>query len=243
MYSVSEKAFKNSAKRLREGLAELGIELGHAISLQLLSQSIHVKPFEELKATILTDKSQEETDKEVEKGHVYIVDYFNEFMVFVNGEFVTATFTGTDAEVPFHSLLAQAEREASRLSCEVVHTKYDGDLPDEWEYSYLEGIFLVSGVIEDGNPSMIREMEAMEGGVIIDGQFLVKYGLDGNWQNEFREGSDVDNTIWHPEATSEDGFYEWFVSAKEMQDAKKVDGEWHFRYSKKGDYTMTVKII
>lgn len=243
MYSVSEKAFKSSAKRLREGLVELGIDIGHAKSLQLLSQSIYVKPFEELKATILTEKSQEETDKEVEKGHVYIVDYPNESMLFVNGEFVTATFTGTDVEVPFHSLLAQAEREASRLSCEVIRTKYDGNLPDEWEYSDLEGIFLVSGVIEDGNPSMIREMEAMESGVIIDGKFLVKYGLDGDWQNDFSEGSDIDNTIWHPEATSEDGFYEWFVSAREMQDAKKVDGEWHVRYSEKDDYTMTVIII
>lgn len=52
VYSVSEKAFKNSAKRLAKALGDEDFEINYNKSLQLLSQVVYTKPFEEVKATL-----------------------------------------------------------------------------------------------------------------------------------------------------------------------------------------------
>ena len=53
LFAISEAAFKNSAKRLKSLLDEIGVDVGHAKALQTLSQVVYAKPYEEVKATVL----------------------------------------------------------------------------------------------------------------------------------------------------------------------------------------------
>lgn len=246
VYAVSEKAFKNSARRLNALLAEMGLDLGRAKTLQLLSQAIYTKPFEEIKATVLAENPGENTGTAKPKDVVYLVEAFGEAMLFVDGEFVTATYDGTDMEQPYAAIKAQAERESIRLGCQVIETDYNGSLVD-WEYEELANAFLALGVIERNAPCMIREIESMKNGALIDGEFFVKYGLNDDWRSEFLDedsGVDFGATIWMPEAHSADGnFYEWFVTAEQMLNAEKVNGVWHVKLDDQPNYTMKVEIL
>ena len=49
---ISEEHFKKSAKRLKSKLLTVGTELSYNQCLQMLSQSLYSKPYEEIKATL-----------------------------------------------------------------------------------------------------------------------------------------------------------------------------------------------
>lgn len=69
--SLSEDQFKGVARRLRENLESiLGCQASHAQSLQLLAQSLFSKPYEEIKATLLTNEEERSKESDNELSEV-----------------------------------------------------------------------------------------------------------------------------------------------------------------------------
>ena len=228
LYSVSEKAFKNSAKRLREALSGMGLEINHAKTLQVLSQAIYAKPFEEVKATTLKEApGLVNEDIDCSKHEVALIEALGELMLFVDGDFVTSTYDRTDMEQSSRSVMDQAEREAERFNTTVSEGVFskEGEL-GEWYYEDLSPIFTALGLLNAHKPSLFGEIEngsAFE----VDG-LLTHYGLDDDWRANFADsGYDLETGCWNIEVSNDDGLYEFFFNVENLVNAKKqTDGSW-----------------
>ena len=235
-YNVSEDHFKASAKRLQKQITDISTNvIGHAKSQQILSQSLYSKPFEEIKNTILKGDFNKYDDFEVNiinslkenivnNHQVIIIDLGGEYVLFVNGEFVTATFKGMDNEISFGVLYEQAERFSNNYNTRVeeafldINDYFDG----EFEYDDLKVLFNVEGILNSKDFELINKLENVQ--VVMIDNNSYQYALNGNWRSEFSSDNESledaveSHIIWTPE----DDTHEFFFSIKDLMMSQKI---------------------
>lgn len=231
VFDVSEKHFKESAKRLRPELKQEGLDVGHSKSLQILSQSLYAKPFEEIKETILNNKKQKNTF-ENNNNHVALIDLGGEYVLFVNGEFEGATYNGLSTEISYGELFDKAHQFAqiNHTQVEEIFININEYFDGEFEYEDLKTLFNIEGFIQSRDWELVFLLENAE--IVNINSTPFQYALNGDWRSESIErNSSLDEvknqTIWTPENSKN----EYFLSILELTDAQKISkNQWSVNY-------------
>ncbi len=199
--------------------------LTYTQALQKVSVILFDKPYEEIKKTLL--------DKQQEKNSVIIVEYGSESILTLNGEYVSQCCVGTDMEIPISKLESMAES----LAC-ANNTKYHRVflpvvLKDSFETEDILSLAKYMGYFNEQN--IFDEIESSDTTIIVN-DMLSPYKFDGDWENEIADSVESDEDyrdfcLWHIETEKGYDKYEFFISFKELCEAKQINNNtWIINY-------------
>lgn len=212
------KKIKNSAKRLKTIINEIEKPINYNQALQIQSQSLFAKSYEEIKETILKEKTENTYNQPV-----FIFVYQSESIVVFNEEYVTQTNIGTESEISYKSLYSMAESLAAINNTSVVKNSLPHVLNEDWE---VEDVILLAKKMHFFNQHNIF-LELESDCKIFINDMHCPYALNGDWESEIEDNEDGENMcVWYPEMTHFDSFYEFFISFKDLCDAVYSDGTW-----------------
>lgn len=219
----TEDKMKAGTKRLLAELRLAGVNvdnLNYNKALHVFSKAVLDKPYEEVKGAYLDKQTKPEKDHR----SVMILSCGSNDILVLDGLFEVATNPGTDLEIPYHALEAQAKGIARKLGVSV----FEVTLPDilqepesdeEWvELAREMGYFEPQGSIFD-------QFEVDH--IMVDGH-STEYRIDGDWRDALENSDDPENeVIWHVEAQEGVDKYEFFFTFGELKRAQyQFKGSW-----------------
>lgn len=216
--SITEKHFKNASTRLREKYLSMGKSLTHSQSLQELSDILFQKPYEEIKATILNSNGEKKNDN---KNTVVILQAAEESILVVNGEYVAGDFPRTDMEMGYKNLWLMGQSIAKEKNTHLVHLPvpiYDienFETDDVINRAEKMGLFNPEG-------SLLKTLLTKTDVIYMVNNIQNPYPMDGEWMEQVEEEGE-DAIVWHMEMEKDYEKYEFYVTFKELCEAKKVD--------------------
>jgi len=230
--TLSEARLKTAAKHLKKELTALtGEKFGHAESLQLISQALFSKPFEEVKALM----AQCETADAVQPvsnafNPVMLVSYGSETYLLNGADYIGMMAVGTDMEIPYRALYQQAVSLSVALGFEEDALRLidlPEILPEDYEIDDLLKVVEALGYTRYEKP-LIELIEEKASAALIEGHYT-PYLLDGDWVGEAANEEDgcLSATVWHAECKESYEMYEFFFSLGDIGRAERVsDDEW-----------------
>ena len=234
---ISEKHFKNSSARLRKRFEAAGEIISHAQSLQELSNILFEKPYEEIKATILSQK----TSKKNEQNTVIILQADAESILVVNGEYITCDFPGTDMNMGHSNLFQMGVNLANQHNTVLQHFPVpisdieDFETDDIIKRAEKMGYF-------NSEPSLFKTLLMNNDLIFIVNGNREPYNLDGDWIEKVEEEGE-DAVVWHMEHQSGFEQYEFFITFKELCEAQKIDEKtWVIKNKISHDITINIEL-
>jgi hypothetical protein len=228
---LNEEHLKNAAKRLKPILMESGLTLGHAKCLQVLSQSLYAKPFEEIQKTILN--LTESTKESVANGKSQIFKLNDiDYLFFFNGELIDGTYPSLDNEKSFNELINRVKQFSKQYEFIDLTEKTDFNYSDllqdylvspDFNYDDLYILLNMSGLIQSKNFDFINKLNKADVFKIDDNFAFINLSDDyplAVFENDFYDGTAC---VWMPEHNG----MEWFFSLEQLLQANYVeDNEW-----------------
>lgn len=222
--TLTEEKMKAGTRRMLAELRNAGVNvdnLGYNKALHVFSKALLDKPYEELKGAFLDQKAQV-----IRKHHsVCILACMSNDILVLDGEYVVATNVGTDLEMPYSALEAQAESLASKYGVKVQkivlpEVLFAPDTDEKWVDLARD-----MGYLNDHGSIFDQISEADQ--IFVAGKYS-PFGLDGDWFDTLEGSEDPDGeVIWHPEAEEGWDKYEWFFTFGELKRAKyQGAGKW-----------------
>ena len=217
--SITEKHFKNASTRLREKYRAMGTKLTHSQGLQELSSILFQKPYEEIKATILNSNGEKNGNNT--KNTVVILQAAEESILVVNGEYVAGDFPRTDMEMGYKNLWLMGQSIAKEKNTHLVHLPvpiYDienFETDDVINRAEKMGFFNPEG-------SLFKTLLTKTDVIYMVNNIQNPYPMDGEWMEQVEEEGE-DAVVWHMEMEKDYEKYEFYVTFKELCEAKKVD--------------------
>lgn len=220
----TEEKMKSGTRRLLAELRQAGVNidaLGYNKALHVFSKAVLDKPYEEIKGAFFDKTSKAEK----EHHSVFILACASNDILVLDGEYVMATNVGTDLEVPYSVLEAQAEALSKKYGVTfnkivLPEVLFAPETDDEWVNLARDmGYFEAQGSIFD------HLTEADQ--ILVAGKHT-PFRLDGDWFETLENSEDPDGeVIWHPEAEEGWNKYEWFFTFGELKRAKyQGAGKW-----------------
>ena len=216
---ISEEHFKKSAKRLKSKLLTVGTELSYNQCLQMLSQSLYSKPYEEIKATLF-----ENTESD---NFVVVLKYGSEKILTLNGEYVSQLNIGTEIEETENALFSTAESLAIQHGTSVKTVDIPEILGDEWDTHEVIDLAEKMGYFQH-KTTIFDLLEDHDNHILINGSKNY-YRMDGDFVDEMINCYDDDplgTIVWHPELFNSEGEkLEFYISFEELCNATTKDGK------------------
>lgn len=218
---LDEARFKECSRRLSQALKSRGIEINHQSVLQVLSAALSGKPYEEIKATLL--EPDEAAPANTNSNVVMILNYGSQSVLSVNFDYINATNPGTDLEIPYRVLEAEAWRYANTFNVQVQIIDLPAVLTDDYPDDDIIELAIKMGY---GKPhrdifTCLNEMS----GVKINGKFFDNTGLDSDNMDSLPDEDDPWSVcVWMPELRTVEGTYEYFFTFDELCKATTKDG-------------------
>jgi hypothetical protein len=215
---LTTQKLKNSAKRLKKDLNNKGLSINYNETLQMQTQSLFCKPYEEVKETILKEK------KEKLSIPVYCLHYCSEIIVICNDHFITQLNLGTQSEISIDSLLSIAQNTASMNNSIVTNVHLPEILNEDWEN---EDVLLLAKKLGYTSDEQNIFIDLENHNKIFINNIHCPYGLNGEWESELNGNEDgEDMCVWYPEMQEGFDLYEFYFSFKDLCNAKYKDGKW-----------------
>ena len=232
-----QKANKNLLKSLHTKLNIDKSKLSNNDLLQFMSQAFFDKPFEELRATLL---SNELPAKVVPKPTisdiplVILAHYGSESVLIVKGEYQVSRAIGTDMEISAQEIRNQADNMARVLNSHVEQAYLPVILAEDWEYEDIVKLATDMGY------GMVAEtifdlLENYDIKIFING-IHTGYQPNDQWKSEMASEYDADDKdndardhmIWSPEihTNQSDYFQEFYFSFNELCNATYTKTGW-----------------
>lgn len=220
MKNFNENSFKKSAKNLSVEIEKrTGNKVSHMQSIQILSQALFSKPYEEIKETLFKEKEEKQ---EV----IVLVEAGSATILYDENGWVSGDYPGTDMCIGEKAFKKEAEIFASKLGAKLVEMQIP--VADMEHYEDTD-VFNRIQYMNLFNPedSLIFQLTKCDFDMIIVNNMYCKFGISSDWINEVENGG-YHNPIWLPEMKDGmGGFYEFFFSFEEICNAKKTDEkEW-----------------
>lgn len=220
MNNINEFSFKKAAKRLSSEIEKrTGNKVSHMQSIQILSQTLFSKPYEEIKETIL--KEEDSTKQNV----VILAHVGSSTIIYDENGWVNGSYPGTDMCVGEKAISQEAGKLANKLDAKLIEVQIP--IADIEHYEDTD-VFNRIQYMNLFNPedSLIFQLAKCDFNMIVVNSMHCKYGLNGDWVTDVE--NDYHNSIWSPEMKDDmGGFYEFFFSFEEICNAKKTgDNEW-----------------
>lgn len=227
--NFTEQKMKSGTRRLLAELRNAGVDidaLGYNKALHVFSKAVLDKPYEEVKGAFLDKKEAPEQPHHF----VMILSCGSNDLLVVDEVLEQATNAGTDLEIPYHALMAHAERFANKFSVKIQKVELpevlsEPESDDEWvDLAREMGYFSPQGSIFD-------YLETADQ-IYVSGKHT-PYRLDGDWFQKLDGSESPDGeVIWHPEAEEGWDKYEWFFTFGELKGAKyQGKGQWLIPHS------------
>ena len=215
--AMSEKHFKNSSARLRKRFEAAGEIISHAQSLQELSNILFEKPYEEIKATILSQQS----DQKNAENTVIILQADAESILVVNGEYITGDFPGTDMNMGYANLSQMGDSLAHQHKTVLQYLPVPIADIEDFETDDIIKRAEKMGYFKSGS-SLLKTLLTNNDLIFIVNGNRESYNLDGDWIEKIEEEGE-EAVVWHMEHQSGFEQYEFFITFKELCEAQKID--------------------
>jgi hypothetical protein len=215
--SITEKHFKKSSVRLRDKYLSMGTEITHSQSLQELSNILFEKPYEEIKATVLSEKTSVKETRDT----VIILQANEESILVVNGEYITGDFPGTDLNMGYNNLFQMG------LSLAMQHNTFLQHLPvpirdiEDFETDDIIKRAEKMGYFENER-SLFKTLITNNDLVFIVNGNREPYSLDDDWISQVEEEGE-DALVWQMETEKNSNKYEFYINFKELCEANKIN--------------------
>lgn len=241
---IDAPRLKAMAVRLREQFTQRGMQLNHQSALQIVSQTVFDKPYEEIKATLLQDDTPAPDTPTTRQ--VSVLHYRSETLLLVDADYITGCYPGTDLEIPLRALLDQGHALAAQHNTRLNEVHLPEILAPDYETDDIIALAERMGFLKT-TPSIFDQFDKVDSGhayVLIDhGQKT--HSLNGDYLGELESAAENDNvpddvTVWMPEYHDEDGFHEYFVSFGELCQATTEDGGITWTVPVSGQEAITV---
>ena len=242
--TVSEKQFKSSAKRLKLLLDnQVSDKFSYNQCLQLLSQSLTDKPFEEIKATLFNDKEQTH-----DIGSVVIFHYGSESILTSEGDYVKQLCIGSDDEITYNELFEVAQILANEKRTFIREFELPQILDDEWQIDDVIHLAETLGYFSFEKP-LIETIEKTDNILIeVNGlRFLAPNNLNGDWNDTIEDTENFKDVVWFLEYQDQDfNFYEFYLTLENIGNAKKIsnsnidDPQWQLSDDFNNVFTITL---
>tara|TARA_R110001583_G_scaffold52147_13_gene162237 strand:- start:749 stop:1525 length:777 start_codon:yes stop_codon:yes gene_type:complete len=199
---------------------------GFNLCLQIASQSLFSKPYEEVLATLLKNSSKPTS---ADLSRVIVLSYGIEHIITLDGEYVISSAPGTDMEISKEAILQQASSLAAINDSTVKKFAVPEIAGDEWECGDVISIARKMGVFT--YPITIFEMFEDSNTEVFIGNCHILYKLNGDWEDESQalvQGDEdpYDQVVWFPEYITEDMTkIEWSVTLGNLCEAKPIEGD------------------
>lgn len=222
--TIDQDRIKDMARRLSASLAKNKITLPHQTTLQLVSQTLFGKPYEEIKETLL-----QTAPVTLIKKHVTIIRYCGEHILMLDDTYITSTCQGTDMEISLSALQAQAKNLAAMYDCNIVNVTPPKILGEEASNEDIMALVEKMGYFKP-YPSIFTCFSQVDSGkkrvLINDNKAL--YSLNGEFELEMEAAADdgddpLEHCIWMPETSDLEGNYEFFFSFNDICSAVTYD--------------------
>ena len=188
LIQLSEKQFKNSAKRLKD-IINNNSNISYNQALQHLSQALFQKPFEEIKSTMFNEDCSESA-----YDPVLILHYGSESILSYQGNFISQLNVGTPSEISLDLLISTAKSTADSNNTEIKQEFLPEILGEEWEvYDVINfaeklGLFKYEKSI----------LDCFESARVVSLNRNPTYTLDGDWEDQLSDMIDSgENPFMH----------------------------------------------
>tara|TARA_B100000700_G_scaffold69353_2_gene76898 strand:- start:14265 stop:14999 length:735 start_codon:yes stop_codon:yes gene_type:complete len=240
--TVSEKQFKNSAKRLKSLLEEKNNSFSYNQCLQLLSQSLTSKPFEEVKSTLFNEENNQDI------GSVVIFSYGSESILTSNGEYIKQLCVGSDDEITYNELYEIAELLANEKRTHIREFELPEILDNEWQIDDVIHLADILGYFKYKTPLIEIIEEANNILIEVNGlKFLAPNNLNGDWYDTIEDTENFKDVVWFLEYQDQDfNFSEFYLTLQNIGNAKKIsntnidDSQWQLSDDFNNVFTITL---
>lgn len=215
--TISEKQFKNAAKRLRENHLN---DSTHAQSLQNLSQILFNKPFEEVKATLFNNENNSPSDNKV-----FILSYGSEKILVENDSYITGLSIGTELAITEKQLFSMAESLAFTNNTTLREITLPEILNEEYEIHEIINLAKYMGYFSEFG-SIFDKFESCNTPLLMNNS---TFGLDGDWIEQLEslplDEDPKEHVIWAAEIGEPLTKFEIYISFQELCEATTQDGK------------------
>ena len=219
MKNFNENSFKKSANRLSSEIEKrTGNKVSHMQSIQILSQALFSKPYEEIKETILKEQSEKQKV-------IILADVGGSTIIYDENGWINGSSPGTDMYLGEKAIRKEAETLANKLNAKLIEMQIPvADMEDYEDDDVFNRIQYMN--LFNPEDSLIFQLEKCDYNMIIVNSMHCKYGLNSEWVSEVE--NDYHDCIWSPEMKDDmGGFYEFFFSFEEICNSKKTgENEW-----------------
>ena len=219
MKNFNENSFKKSAKNLSVEIEKrTGNKVSHMQSIQILSQALFSKPYEEIKETLFKEKEEKQ---EV----IVLVEAGSATILYDENGWVSGDYPGTDMCIGEKAFKKEAETLANKLNAKPIQMQIPvADMEDYEDDDVFNRIQYMN--LFHPEDSLIFQLAKCDFNMIVVNSMHCKNGLNSDWVTDVE--NDYHNCIWYPEMKDDmGGFYEFFFSFEEICNSKKTgENEW-----------------
>lgn len=219
MKNFNENSFKKSAKNLSVEIEKrTGNKVSHMQSIQILSQALFSKPYEEIKETLFKEKEEKQ---EV----IVLVEAGSATILYDENGWVSGDYPGTDMCIGEKAFKKEAETLANKLNAKLIQMQIPvADMEDYEDDDVFNRIQYMN--LFHPEDSLIFQLAKCDFNMIVVNSMHCKNGLNSDWVTDVE--NDYHNCIWYPEMKDDmGGFYEFFFSFEEICNSKKTgENEW-----------------
>jgi hypothetical protein len=223
--TLDSTTLRDMAHRLTEELNTKkayinGKPIGFNRTLNMLSVSLTDMPYEKLKLSLDAGLSGNATEyNSMAAPRVIILSYKSEHILCLDGHYVNATRTGSNVEIPYDSLLAQANTLASIRQTRVAKYALPEVLDEDWGVEDAISLAKSLRLFDESQPLYVSMYEGAS--YMFDG-ILCQYGPDEDTVFDI-DDRPFENIIWHPEYSHDYIKYEHFITLNDIINAVRLD--------------------
>lgn len=232
--NITEKKLKDSSRIMRNMINTTeSSTIGHQQALQIMSQALFSKPYEEVKATLLSgkrEKSQDPSKNDELFVPILILKYGSKSILTSQGEIVVIRSPDSDADTSESGLREVANQQ------EILYRKP----ANSYREVHLPEVLPTNCNVEDiinlaeamgyfrYQKTIFDLMDTTDLKIFIEGRSC-PYGLNGNYEGDIQaaienQESPLGQCIWYAECEQGGDLYEYFFTFGDLLAARSDDG-------------------
>lgn len=229
--NLNEDKFKDITANLLDSVTNHNGKITHSQMLQMLSQAIYSKPYEEIEKTLFEKKSKE----------VLLLECNGSYFVFVGKKCILTS----DEFIPTNTIIKKVRKEKGMEKFIdkilyhpipfVIEGKSVRDYSEENNLTAEEEetlkpktsqVFKIAKQLGYFNKNLISALENAEN-IFVNGMLSDYHLSDDIYAKVSEEGEDA--CIWYPEMNVEGEYFEFFFTLKELSEAEydSKDDVWY----------------
>lgn len=224
---LNSTTLRDMAHRLTEELNTKkacinGKPVGFNRTLNMLSVALTDMPYEKLKLSFEGEFPENATEcNPMAIPRVIILSYQSEHILCLDGHYVTATRAGSNVEIPYDSLLAQANTLASIRQTRVTNYVLPEVLDEDWKAEEAISLAKSLRLFDEAKPLYVS---MYEGAMYLFDGIPCQYGPDEEPVFNI-EDSPFEDIIWNPEYSHDYEKYEHFITLNDIINAVRLDNK------------------